>query len=273
MRIVATIFALSLTLQAGMINAIAIIVGDKPITLYEIDVVMQNHRLSENEAAEFLVQRALQQIEIERLGIEVSAQEVDEQLERFARQNGLNKAQLQDMVESQGINFAQYRQEFEDNVKNRKLFERVSASRVTRPSSQALQIYYQNNIEDFKIFETAQIIQYVADSEAVLQNFMSDPFASDEGILRDRQEVNSRDLSQNLSYMIDNTPNQSFTPIVEVGGRYVAIYVESKSSQRPRDFEEVQDKVLQSFRESQQEETIKQHFQKVRANTDIKIIR
>ena len=44
---------------AGMINGIAIIVNDEPITLYDIDKTMSVNNVSKNEAVSYLIDKIL----------------------------------------------------------------------------------------------------------------------------------------------------------------------------------------------------------------------
>ncbi|MGM0622627.1 MAG: hypothetical protein ACQESH_01270 [Campylobacterota bacterium] len=273
MKILLTILLLSVAVYASLVNAVAIVVDQKPITLLEIDSVMQQQGVSENEAAEILVQRALYEIEAQKYGIEVSDYEVEAELERVAQRNGMDLDQLIEMIQNSGQSYSAYRENFAQQIQSKKLFDNIASSQLSQPSQQALKVHYQNNIDKFTTFKTAQVIQYVATNKAQLQQYISDPFSSSEGVERNKQTVSSDELSGNLLYMIENTSVRKFTPIIPVGQQFVALYIQDKEGKIVKEFQSVQNQVLQSWRESQREQVIKQHFQKVRAQTDIEIIR
>jgi hypothetical protein len=273
MKVIVAILALSLTLSAALINAVAIVVGGKPITLYEIQKVVQQHNLSENEAAEFLVQRALEDIEMEKLGIDVSEYEVMNELEKMAASNGLNVTQLEDMIVNSGIDFESYKEEFARKLKQRYLFDAIGSRQISNPSNQALQVHYENNKDMFTTFESANVVQYLSNDKIVLQRFIQNPFSSDEGIAKERAVIKSGEVNPNIIYLIQNTKEKSYTPVIDVGGRFLTLFIESKVGEVVEPFEKVKDKVVQSWRDAQREDAIKMHFQEVRADTDIQIIR
>jgi len=273
MKFVATILMLSLSLSAGLINAVAIVVGGKPITLYDIDRVMQQHRLSENEAAEYLIQKALEDIELKRVGIEVSEYEVDAQLRQMARDNGLSLNQLRQMVVSSGIDFQEYKDELKSKMKLQRLIDAIAIRGLSQPSFQALKIHYENNSEAFTTFESVKVVQYVSSDAHRLNEFIQNPFSSDEGIQRNEQIISSDELDKNLLFIFENSNEKSFTPIIPVGDRFVTFFIESKNGKKLKPFESVKDEVFQSWLEAQREDEVRLHFQKIRAQTDIQIIR
>ena len=273
MKFVATILIFTLSLNAALVNAVAIVVGGKPITLYDIDRVMQQHRLSENQAAEYLVQQALEDIEVAKLGIEVSDYEVDLELRQMASNNGLSLEQLREMVRNSGMNFEEYKSDFKSQIRTRKLFDAIAMRGISQPSSQALQIHYENNAQKFTSFESAKVVQYMATDAQRLERFVQDPFSSSQGIQRNQLEIQSSELDQNLLFMIENSKERSFTPIISVGDSYLTFFIESKEGEVLKPFANVKNEVMQSWREAQREDEVRLHFQKVRAQTDIQIIR
>ena len=273
MKIIVAILALVFSLHAGLINAVAIVVGGKPITLYEIEKIVQQHNLEYNQAAELLVQRALEDIEMEKLGIDVSDYEVELEMEKMAQSNGLSLAQFQEMIVNSGIDYESYKEEFARKLKSRYLFDAIGNSTLNQPSHQALMVHYQNNQQKFQTFETATITQYLSKDRMRLQQYIQNPFSSNEGIQKQQSSINSAEINPNLRFMLDNTKEKSYTPIVEVDGNFISFYVDSKNGSVLKPFEQVQNEVLQSWKQSQREDAIKLHFQEVRANTDIQIIR
>lgn len=273
MRIWLAILMLTATLQAGLVNAVAITVGDKPITLYDIDKTRQTRDMSSNEAAQHLIRQKLREMEIERLGIEVSEYELTSELEQMAQSNDLTLTQLEQMIQNSGRDFQAYKEEFKNKLQERKLTDKLASSNITPPSQDELKIHYENNIDQFSTFEKAQVTQYVSSSKKALQEQVQNPFALNENVQRGAQTIRADEVSGQLEYMINNTPKGEFTPVVNLSDRYAAFYVKSKEGVSKKNFEDVKQQVQQSWRQKQQEEIVKLHFQKLRAKTQIEIIR
>ncbi len=273
MKIFVYLLAAALTLQAGLVNAVAIVVGDKPITLYDIDKAKQNYKLSDNEAAEMLVQEKLEEMESERLGIEVSDFEVDRELENMAAQNGLSMTQFQMMVENSGVDYLEYKQEFAEKLRKKRLFDRLANIKLSNPTASALKVYYQNHKEQFSTFERATVTKYLAQDKQVIESYIRDPFSSDAGIMKSKETISAQELNANLQYLLQNTPEGKFTPVIDVGEGYLSFFVNDKIGSSILPYEQVRNQVMQAWKKDKREEAIKLHFQKLRSQKNIEIIR
>ena len=138
MKIVLLILAVCAGLQAGLVNAVAITVGDKPITLYDIDKIQQTQGVNANEAAQQMIRQTLHKMEIQRLGIEVSDYELTSELEKMAQSNGLTFMQLRQMIQNSGRDFENYKDEFKNKLQERKLMNALASSKITPPTQQEL---------------------------------------------------------------------------------------------------------------------------------------
>ena len=115
--------------------------------------------------------------------------------------------------------------------------------------------------------------QYVSSSKQALQKQIQNPFSVSDKVQRASQTIASKDVSGELEYMINNTPQGQFTPIVDVSGQYAAFYIKSKEGTQAKPFEQVKQEVQQSWQQQQRQQVVKLHFEKLRAKTQIEIIR
>ena len=69
------------------------------------------------------------------------------------------------------------------------------------------------------------------------------------------------------------TQNGSFTRPFNAGDKYISYKVVSKNGQRSMSFEDAKGAVAGRWRQEQQGKALKDYFEKIKTNTDIRIIR
>ncbi|MCJ7765943.1 MAG: peptidyl-prolyl cis-trans isomerase, partial [Thiovulaceae bacterium] len=84
MKILLLIFVF-LSLQAKIVDGIAIMVKDQPITLYEITEEMEENNIPQEQAVDLLERKKLEEIEIKERHITASKQEVFDDIQRMAQ--------------------------------------------------------------------------------------------------------------------------------------------------------------------------------------------
>ncbi|MED5374115.1 MAG: peptidyl-prolyl cis-trans isomerase [Myxococcota bacterium] len=142
--------------QAEIVDRVAAVVNKEVITLSEIydyagDFIEQQvlgapandprRRAMELDVLDFLIQRQLINQEIQRLGMDVTREELDRAMEDTARQNGLTRDQLRVEVERSGMSWATYRSETEDALRQMKFNQIVLLPRVAVTDDEILDFY------------------------------------------------------------------------------------------------------------------------------------
>ena len=85
-------------------------------------------RVLEEQVLERLVMNEVQLQRAEQTGIRVTDQEVDRSLDQVARQNGLSISQLRQAIESDGIEFNEFRNDVREQIITQKLQQRIVES-------------------------------------------------------------------------------------------------------------------------------------------------
>lgn len=142
-----------------LIDRVAAIVEGEVITLsavYDLGaefiegqgaVGPQERRQAELEVLEELIDRSLVDQEVDRLGLAVTADELDRAIDDVARQNGINRARLQHEVERSGMDWSIYRDEIEQQLKFMKFNQTVILPRINIPDDE-LQSAYKRRFVD-----------------------------------------------------------------------------------------------------------------------------
>lgn len=104
-------------------------------------------REAELEVLDELIDRALVDQEVDRLGLGITQEELDRAIDDVARQNGINRERLQHEVERSGMPWALYRGEIEQQLKFMKFNQTVILPRINVPEDD-LQAMYRKRYVD-----------------------------------------------------------------------------------------------------------------------------
>ena len=97
-KIILSILFCTVSLYAGLINAIAITVNDTPITLLDIDNEMLAKKVTKDQAVSILIDKILYEQELENNGISVDIFDLDNYIEKLAANNKMNVLDFKSLV-------------------------------------------------------------------------------------------------------------------------------------------------------------------------------
>lgn len=137
---------------AATVDRIAAVVNDEVVTLSEIydfagEYVEQRgtspreRRAAELEVLDSLVQRELIRQEVQRLGIDLADVDVDRAIDDVARRNGMDREQLRDAVQAQGMPWTQYRDEIRESLRQQQFTSYIMQTRITVDEDELRDLY------------------------------------------------------------------------------------------------------------------------------------
>lgn len=126
----------------AVVDRVVAVVNDEVITLSEVyafhDYIEQtaaqpggSRLAAEREVVELLMQRLLIAEEISRLHLDVTAQELDRQIDEIARSNNIDREAMRAEIESGGMTWEAYREELAENIREMKFGQYVLRPRIT----------------------------------------------------------------------------------------------------------------------------------------------
>ena len=142
---------------------------------------------------------------------------------------------------------------------------------MRKPSEDELKIFYENHKKDFIIPTSVSMIEYSASSEEALKNFLKTK--KKKGVKSRSVKKNTSNINSALLGTILQTQDGSFTRPFNAGDRYISYRVISKNGQRSMSFEDAKGAVAARWRQQQQGKALKDYFEKMKTNADIKVIR
>lgn len=260
---------------AQMIDGVAVLVKEEPITLYEIEQVMQSDHLSAKAAADQLIRRKLEAAEMKTRGLSVSDSDVYAQISQLAQRNSLSVSQLYDAVRTtQGLTADEFREQFKENLLRQKLFDSIAYATMEEPDEGQLQEYYRLHSDQFSHPKQFEVTLYTARDEGSLRRKIANPMYHVPGVSTEQRTLEYARIQPGLAALLERTKQGDFTPTVpDPNGGYVCFFVGGKSMPVMVPFEQVKALVSESYMKNEREQLLKDYFERARLDAQIKIIR
>lgn len=256
--------------EAKMVNAIAIVVEGEPITTAEISAVQTQMHISKEEAKTMLIDNRLQKAAMK--DIAVTEDEVDERVALIAKQNNMSTEKLQGAVKQQGLTWSKFRDQIKTALKKQKFFKTKIANTIMAPSDDELRLFYENHPELFSMPSSISMTEYSSSSPTAIQAFLQNP-AQSKGVKSRTVTVKGSELTPQLHAMIAQTQVGGFTPPFNNGNTYVTFLVKAKGASALKPFDQVKESVTVEWKKDQQDDAIKDYFEKMKSKASIEIIR
>ncbi|BAF70748.1 peptidyl-prolyl cis-trans isomerase [Nitratiruptor sp. SB155-2] len=277
MKKIALAATLLLTLSYGkIIDGIAVIVNDEPITLYEINKVINTTGLSRREAIQLLIREKLENEQIKKLGVTVDDIELDQALEKIAKQKGTDLFGLQEAIISQGGDWEKFKEGLRKQLLRKKLYAALTRQQTQKLSEKDLKEYYETHKNEFEIAKEADIVKYISPSKEVLAKIAQNPLyqPSNNALLQKGEEkIDLQKVNPQFAYLLNQTPEGSFTKILPMGDKYLLIYIKHKYGKEYIPFEEAKGYILNRLSKTSGVKNVKEYFDKLKASANIKVIR
>jgi len=145
-------------LKAEVVDKIAAVVGDQAITLNELDLAYKNDELglfaeggakiSKREYLDKMIERLVVQQEIKRQGVTVSAQEIEQAIDKKRAQLGLDPGDFVRALKQQGITLDSYREQTRQSLVLAKLVSKEVKSSM-EITDQEIATYYDQHKDQF----------------------------------------------------------------------------------------------------------------------------
>lgn len=267
-------FVFILSLEAGLVNAISVIVNNTPITLYQIDKTAEKMNISKEKALEFLIDEKVKEDEIKTLGIFVDEFEIEDRIEAIARSNNLSKKELFDVLESKFISLKEYKEELKKKITQEKLIRKIFSQESIFVDDEDALIYYKNNSQEFTLPSRVKITKYATKNKRDLENFLANPLMINQTIVTESEVVDTNVLNPSLASLVAETKEGAFTPILPTGNDvFVAIFVEEKLDMIQKEFDDVKNTIVDKLREESESKAIQRYFKKQRSIAKIITLR
>ncbi len=255
--------------QAKMVDGVAVIVEGEAITTAEIRAIKKQLHISKQEAIDLLIQDRLQKVAMK--DIKVSDDEVDSKVEKIAAQNKISIKKMQKVLKQQGTSWSKYRASIKQSIKKERFYRQKVISTISEPTEDQLKIFYDNHKKEFVIPSSLSLIEYSSKSEESLKKFLQTK--KRKNVKSKKIKKYTKKLNPTLLGSLLSTPKGSFTRPFNAGDRYISYKVLSTQGKVNMPFESSKSMVTAKWRQQQQAQALKDYFQKMKTNANIKVIR
>ncbi len=274
MKFITIFMAIALHLAiAKTIDGVAIKVNGNIITMYEIEKIQNENKISKKEAIDLIIRNKLKENEIKRLGIIIDDQRLNEEINNIASSNNITRDELIKALKAQGIDFQNYKNDLKEHLANRDLMQKVLQTNTNLTSDEDLKKYYDANPSLFTFPTIIKVTSYTSTSDEALQRFLSNPLIVNSSIQSKDEEINIRNLPPQIVNIFLNTPDKKFTPILNSGNTLIVFFIKEKTNKELIPFDDIKSNVMQKYAEAKESDLLNEYFNKIKASTNIEYIR
>ncbi|NOQ30032.1 MAG: peptidyl-prolyl cis-trans isomerase [Helicobacteraceae bacterium] len=265
----------TVTSYAQLVDGVAIVVENHPITLYEIEKETQRTNQTAQNVARTLIRKKLEEMVIRQRQIVVTRDEVNEDIRSIAQRNNITIMQLFESVESsQKLTTKEFKEKIKEKLLSQKLYQSISYSKMTPPTLTQKKEYYEIHSNEFSQPEEYEVIIYHSDSQEKLKEKTSNPMFFSPEVSSREMKIKYTQISPQLVDILNKTPEDSFSPIFpSPNGGFDSFYMKNKAEVTKATFEEADKKIENMIMAQKRADALDDFFERLRVNTQIKFLR
>jgi len=263
------------TLWSAPIGGVAIMVKNSPITLYEVQQEMKQSKTSAQQSADTLIRKKLEQLEASEKKISVTSSEIQEEMERMAKQNNLSMEQFLDaMKNARGISQSELKAKIEESLIGQKLYSSIAFSKMAQPTAAEEADYYQLHLDEFSKPERYEVTTYSATSAELLQIKIEDPMRNIENVSSKDESIPSKAINPQLAQILNKIEVGKFGPIIPNGKKgFMSFYMKDKPNLVTESLDSVRPQISNAIMGEKRNQVLNDYFTRLRLSADIQVIR
>jgi len=261
--------------EENIIEGISITVDDEIITLYEIKEEQSISKLPMKKVVDQLIRLKLENIEAKKRHISVTNQDVLDDLKKMAESNNLTLAQLYDaMGSTRHLSESQIKKKTKEKLLKDKLFNAIAMSEMEEPTYDEVSEYYDLHLEDYTAPRSINATIYSSPSKQDLQRKLSNPMLYLPSVTTEKVELETAKINPRPADILVKTKEQTFSPILPKGkNAHMVFYVTKKNDINTPPLSLIRAQVENKIMENKREQILGEHFQRMRVNARIKVLR
>jgi parvulin-like peptidyl-prolyl isomerase len=273
-KIFLTIMLIS-TLNAEIIDGVAVVVKGSAITLYDIKKEMQTSKVDAKSATDILIRKTLEKQEIKERKISISSGEVYDDIKKTAKRNKLSVDEFYEAVRnSSGLTSQELKEKIKEKLLSQKLYSAIAYSEISEPTEDEIEAYFKTHKSDFAHPSGFKVVIYQSKSKQRLQEKIDNPMFYSPEISSNEQDLPYDRISPELASLLERTALNTFTSVVPDGKEgYMSFYVKEIKSAKETGLESARSQIMNMIAAEQREQVLGDYFARLRHNADIKMIR
>jgi len=269
------VLALTMTVSfSKMIGGISMTVNNEPITLSEIKTFQQQNKISKEDAVNALVQKKLEEQAIRSYGIFVNPLAIDQETALFAKKNGMDVPALKAELMKQGTTLEAFQKDIEAKLKRDQLYKKILAGRLKKADDATLKAYYDAHKKEFKMPGNIKVIEYSSTDGQALQMIQMNPMMMNQANVKMREKtVEAAKTNPKLFALLLQTPETTFTQIINMGKVLVMFFVKEKAQDSVVGFNQAKQNIMLRVMKEKEQALLIEFFEKKKSEAIVKVIR
>lgn len=258
---------------ASMVNGVAILVNEEPITLYDIERTMVVNKIPKNEAVSYLIDKILYDQLVQEYNITADIFEINDYIEKLANSNGMDIYAFKAIIKQEYPDYSVFENEAKNTVIRQKLVQKLVKGQLAIATDEDMQLYYEKNQNKYLTAKTFDVTQYSSTSKESLVEVAKNPIIIPSDVQRTSLKLNTAEIQAQLQYLLNGTKVNSFTPIFTANKQYITFFVTKKEGTAPLSYESVKARIFNDIMMNREQKYLKDYFEKQKLIADIKVIR
>jgi len=270
-KIIMSILFTTLSLYAGLINAIAITVNGTPITLYDIDQTMENTKVSKEQAVSVLIDKILYDEALDTNKVIVDESNINEYIAQLAASNKMGLEEFKSLVKQQQ-NYTLFQAQIKQQLIHQKLIRKISSGNLSIASENDLKIYYENNKEQFHVADSIDVVAYVSKDKRDLEQLKQNPMLQSQNIVSQNITMKQNEMNAQTKYIINSTKGKNFTAIFSQNNNFNMFYIQNKKDVAILTYDEVKERIFQMIMKKRESDYLKEYFETAKITAEINVL-
>lgn len=265
---------LALCLQAqNIVDGIAFKVNNYPVTLYELQSLQQNQKLSPKQAREQLILKVIKMQEAERLQIIADETMIDQQIQAAATMKGISRDEFVANMIGSGYSYEELRAFYKEYIQNELLTQRILSTNLKIVDEKELKKFYDTHQKDFTLPKEVIVIQYASNNDKLLAQAMNNPLMQIRGVEKREEKISLANINPQIAQLFADTPKGEFTQILNNGGAVLAFYIKDKIGSTTLPYEQIKPMIMQKIVYERKDLILKEYFERLVASAIITDVR
>jgi hypothetical protein len=253
-----------------IVDKIVAVVGDQPITLYQIEKLSQERNIPPNTALNLLIDKNLIDYLVKEKGISIDPLTLDRAIRDIARRNGMEQYQFEELLKQRG-EYNQFIQKLTTNLKKEELFKSIVNGRIVI-TPEEVKNYYKTHQREFQFWSRAQVTRYSAPSPQLLKMAIQNPLAPPPQVKITSETLHSANLPIPVAYIIQQTPPGHFTPLIPEKWGYSVYYIKSKEGVETLPFQQVERLIKAKLYREKRNAILQSYFDKMKNSSIVHLV-
>ena len=258
---------------SNVIDGIAFKVNNYPITLYELQNLQREKKISRDEARKLLILKAIKIQEAQKLQIIADEISIDKQIEAAASMKGVSRDQFVAQMVGNGYSYEELRAFYKEQIEEELLTQRILSTSLKIIDEKEIKKYYDDHKKEFTLPQEVVIIQYAAQNEKMLAQAINNPLIQVPGVNKREERIKLAGINPQIAQMFAQTKKGEFTPVINNGGASLSFYIKEKIGNILMPFDQIKPMIMQQVVLSRKEKILQEYFDRLITSAIITNIR